>query len=243
MGKRRQKEKEGEQVAAWLITFSDLVTLLLTFFVLLLSMSSMDRSVLTKVNMFTEEIHFMTYRGAGRVPQRIRLLIDLLENPIEVTKKPNRFKDLLFPDDILSKEIDRSTLEENMHVLKRPEGVALVLTEKLLFGPGEDMLSDRARQVLRPIAEVLLYMTADVNIAGHADNRPAEMSNELLSGRRAFSVLEFLTELGLKNRRFSVSAYGDSWPIASNATPEGRAQNRRVEILVKTQPRLGGYAS
>ena len=112
------------------------MTLLLTFFVLLLSMASMDRNVLTKINLFTRDVAMSFPRAAGRIPQRIRFITDLLDNPWDILEKPDRIKDLLFPDDILPKDISTSTLEENMKVLVKPEGVALVLTDKLLFPPG-----------------------------------------------------------------------------------------------------------
>jgi chemotaxis protein MotB len=204
----------------------------------------MDRSVLTQVNVFSNEVNFMTYRGAGRVPTRIRLLVELLTNPWDIVEKPNRFKDLLFPDDVLPPEIDRSTLEENLEVLVRKEGVALVLSDKLLFRPGSAELTPLARKILAPVSEVLLYMHANVNVAGHSDSTTgATVDNYVLSGERALSVLDYFLESGMDKRRFSVSGYGPQWPVADNDTVSGRARNRRVEILVKTTPMLGGYYS
>lgn len=239
---RKKKKSAGMASDGWLVTFGDLVTLLLTFFVLLLSMSSMDRSVLTRITFFTDDVGFLTNRSAGRIPQRVKFIVEALDKPWEVLEKQKRIKDLLFPDDELPPEISRSTLEANLKVLARPEGVALVLTDALLFPSGGAQLSEAARRLLEPVREVLVFMPAPVNVSGYTDDvGGASDANHALSGERALAVLEFFLSSGLPPERFSVSGYGPAWPIADNGTEEGRAQNRRVEILLKTTPWLGAY--
>ena len=240
----RKKKKGGGPVGegGWLVTFSDLTTLLLTFFVLLLTMSSMDRRVLTKVTLFTQDLGQMEAKGAGKITTRQRLLQELLERPWEVMEKVERIKDLLFPEDVLPPELSRSTLDENLVVLQRPEGVALVLTEKLLFPPGGYVLSKPAKELLGAVAMIFSVTEADVSISGYTDSTPGqEPDNLTLSGLRAMSVLEYFLSLGVPDRRFSVAGYGPFWPIADNDTPEGQAKNRRVEILLRTTPWLAGY--
>lgn len=241
VARKKQKVKvEGDP--AWLVTFSDLVTLLLTFFVLILSMSSMDRSVLTRINLFQNDIGVLTKRGAGRVPTRIRMLIELLENPMDLLLKQDRIKDLLFPDDILPQEISRSTLDENLSILQRPEGVALVLNDKLLFAPESSELTAPAQKILAAVADVLSATIANVNISGYTDNgEGSELDPYALSADRALTVLEYFLKNGFKPIRFSASGYGPNDPVASNDTPEGRAQNRRIEIYLKTKPFFAGY--
>ncbi len=240
---RRDKKKGGaEGDPAWLVTFSDLTTLLLTFFVLLLSMSSMDVSILTRVNLFVNDIAFLTQRSAGRVPNRVELLLELLEQPMDVVKKPNRFKDLLFPDEVLPPELDRSTLYENMRIMQHPEGLALVLNDSLLFPENSAALTEQAQKVLWPIMDFLQYMNADVNIAGYSDlTEDATKKPYMLSADRALAVLNFFVQNGLPQHRFSVSAYGPNLPLADNDTAAGRKENRRVSILIKTTPFFAGY--
>ena len=239
---RREKKMAESPKAMWLVTFSDLVTLLLTFFVLLLSMASMDRSFFTRMNVFTADIGPMTYKGAGQVPSRLRIVVELFERPLDVLLKQDRIKDLLFPDDVLPPEIDRSTLAENLKILATPEGVALVLTDELLFARGEFALTPAARAVLGEVSKLLNFMNAPVNIAGHTDTEPGETrSNYTLSALRALAVLDFFLEQGHYEERFSASGYGPDQPIADNDTEQGRAQNRRVEILLKTTPVHGVY--
>lgn len=243
MGRKKEKKKAAAG-GGWLITFSDLVTLLLTFFVLLLSMSSMDQSFITRVTINPAELGFLAKRGSGKVTAKVRIVSEMLERPWEVMEKKNRIKDLLFPDEALPPDISRATLDENLKVLAKPEGVALVLTDKLLYPLGEYKLDRGAKMLLEQIVPVLDYLgNADVNIAGYTDNVGGmSQSNFELSSERAMSVLEYFVGRGLPNERFSISAYGPTFPLVSNNTPEGRAQNRRVEILIKTTPFMGGYS-
>jgi chemotaxis protein MotB len=242
MARKKKTGGGGGAGEGWLVTFSDLTTLLLTFFVLLLTMSSMDRSVLTKVSLFTQDLGNLQAKGAGKITTRQRLLQELLERPWEVMEKTNRIKDLLFPEDSLPPDLSRSTLDENLMVLQRPEGVALVLTEKLLFPPGGYELSESAKKILGQVVEVFSLTDADVNIAGYTDNTPGQQPDNLtLSGLRAMSVLEYFLSRGVPDRRFSVAGYGPFWPIADNDTPQDQAKNRRVEILLRTTPWLAGY--
>ncbi len=241
MAKRGKSKDSGGGDPSWLVTFSDLVTLLLTFFVLILSMSSMDKSILTRINLFSNDIGFVTYRAAGRVPERIQLLLELLEHPMDVVNKPERFKDLLFHDQTLPSEIDRSTLYENMLIMNEPEGLALILKDKLLFEEGKSELTPLARKVLMAIHELLAYSEADVNVSGYSDDRESSHDQYRLSGNRALAVLDFFVQNELRQSRFSVSAYGPNFPLSSNTTQEGRDDNRRVAIYIKTTPMFAGY--
>ncbi|TVM16659.1 flagellar motor protein MotB [Oceanidesulfovibrio indonesiensis] len=248
MGRKRRRAPGGGGDPSWLITFSDLTTLLLTFFVLILSMSSMDRTILTKINVFTQSLGFTTDRSAGRVPQRIQLILDLIEDPFSIMEKSNRIKDLLFPDYILPPDINRSTLFENIHILERPEGLALVLSDSLLFEQASSELTPEARMLLKPLTELILFMTADVNISGHTEGggdlwNPVEqeaVDPYDLSMDRATSVLAFFVQSGVAQRRFSISGYGPNWPYET-LPGQDPLPNRRVEILLKTEPYLGGY--
>jgi chemotaxis protein MotB len=237
--KGRQKPKQ-----LWLVTFSDLMTLLLTFFILLLTMSSMDKSYLTRISKaFVQDFAHLSIKGAGRIPTGIQEVAELMERPQDALLNRDRIKDLLFPDEILPKEIDRSTLDDNLEILQRPEGVALALSDDLLFGSGESRLAEPAKKLLDQIAILLNYMQAPTNVAGYSDSIPStDPDNFALSGMRAMSVLEyFIMQHEMDSRLFSVSGYGPHFPLAANDSAQGRAKNRRVEILVKTTPLRGGY--
>lgn len=233
------KKKKGGGVSVdpmgWLITFSDLITLLLTFFVLLLSMSSMDRQVVIEAATFFQgDMGVVSQKTAGRIPTRLEFVVKLLERPWELRDNEQRIRDLLFPDDVLPREIPRSTLEENLRLLERPEGLAILLTDELLFPLGGFELTDPARRLLEILAPLILYVPNIVNVSGHTDSLPGRtMDNDTLSALRAMAVLEVLLASGVPDPKLSVSAYAERMPVGDNRTPEGRALNRRVEILFK----------
>ncbi|EPR34507.1 OmpA/MotB domain protein [Alkalidesulfovibrio alkalitolerans DSM 16529] len=240
---RRKRAKSGGPAQMWLVTFGDLVTLLLTFFVLLLSMSSMDHSFLTRITVFTKDFGFLTDRGAGKVPSRVRMVYELIERPQDMLLPKDRIKDLLFPDDVLPDMIDKKTLQENLEILSHPEGVALVLSDRLLFETASARLGPGADAILTQIGFLLMLNEAPVVVSGHSDNvGGASDFNFALSGDRAFAVLGFFLAKEFDPIRFSVAGYGPNQPMYDNETEEGRARNRRVEILLKTHPRLGSYS-
>lgn len=238
-------KKKGRQAAssAWLITFSDLMTLLLTFFVLLLSMSSMDTPLLTRITVTRDEPSPMAHSGRGRVPDRIQMLLEVVQDPTTVLEKQDRIKDLLFPNEILPKELSPGTLEDNLRILAHPEGVVIVLNEGVLFEPGAYTLTPVGRELVSALMIFFYYTTADVNIAGHTDNveETQGMDNYELSGRRAMSVLEYVLFGKLPAARFSISGYGPDKPLEPNTNDKNRKSNRRVEFLVKTSQWLGRY--
>ena len=234
-----KKKKKGGGLSVdpmgWLITFSDLITLLLTFFVLLLSMSSMDRQVVIEAaTFFRGDMGVVSKKTAGRIPTRVEEVIKLLERPWEFRDNEQRIRDLLFPDDVLPREIPRSTLDENLKLLERPEGVAILLTDELLFPLGGYELADPARRLLEVLAPLVLYVNNVINVSGHTDSLPGRtMDNDTLSALRAMAVLEVLLLSEVPDAKLSVSAYAERMPVGDNRTPEGRALNRRVEILFK----------
>lgn len=239
---RRKKAKGIPIGPLWLITYSDLVTLLLTFFVLLLTMTSMNTTLITRISVYMSDPNYGDAEAAGKISRRVDEIVALLRDPDNVFTKQERLKDLLFPDEVLPPELLRGDLEENLRILAHPEGVVIVLTEELLFPHGSAALDGRGIKLLEGLAPVILALNTDVNISGHTDSTPAVgMSNDDLSVLRALAVLDRFLTARIPPDRFSVSGYGADKPMYPNTTADGRAKNNRVEILVKTTQRLGRY--
>lgn len=238
MGKKRKPECKPLEL--WLVTFSDLTTLLLTFFVLLLTMASMDNSVITTISLATGELGALQSRGSGRVTTKAELISELLENPWALLDKKDRIKDLLFPDDVLPPDLSKQDLKENLEILAKREGVALVFTDGLLFRPDSTELSETGKALLAQLVPVLTINPAPVTIGGHAG--ADETDPYVLSGDRAISVLAFFVDQGLENKKFSLAAVGPDQPVLNDAgEPVESAKNRRVEIYLKTTRTIGGY--
>lgn len=238
---RKDKNEKCPPLALWLVTFSDLTTLLLTFFVLLLTMSSMDSSLLTTVTLTTADLGLLDIRGSGKVTATERLVAEMMEKPWEVMDKQNRIKDLLYPEDSMPLELNKRELAENLDILARNDGVALVITDKLLFREGTSELSENGKYVVGRLAPVINYMTAPVNVVGYADTSAEGVDPYALSEDRALSVLTCLLDENVPQKRFSISGYGNDRPRYTGDNPELRAKNRRVEILLKTRVAVGSY--
>jgi chemotaxis protein MotB len=118
--------------------------------------------------------------------------------------------------------------------------ITLTMVDRILFKSGEATLTPEGEQVLRKLGGVLASADKLIEVSGHADNQPIESdrkqlfaTNWELSVARATNVVRFLQEkVGIKPRRLKAAGYGSYRPVASNASPAGRAKNRRIEILL-----------
>ncbi|MBW2001548.1 MAG: OmpA family protein [Deltaproteobacteria bacterium] len=242
MAKRKKHIVQGDTVDpnAWMITFSDLVMLLLTFFVMLLTMSSMDAKMLndlrSSINAAAGLLEYSGLRGVGSLGKFIQeyqassdLFVidhDRLKNLI-----PSTGLDNIMPEKI-------KDLNEIMDITDDERGIVLSLQENILFDPGEAKIKKDFFHVLDSIFTAIDSCPNDILIMGHTDNIPSHSkvyeSNWELSSYRALSVLEyFLKGKGLQPSRFSVGGYGPARPLYPNDTPKDRALNRRVEIIIK----------
>ncbi len=119
-------------------------------------------------------------------------------------------------------------------VKQEPRGTVIVLPGNVLFESGKSALKPLAQQKIALVAEQIRTQSDSiVTIEGHTDDRGSESSNQALSQRRAESVRNFLMSKGIPGNQIKAIGLGESRPVASNESPEGRANNRRVEIIVK----------
>ena len=118
-----------------------------------------------------------------------------------------------------------------------PRGLVISLPQTVLYSSGEDQVSRNAIPVVEQIVEVLRTLPNRINLIGHADSQPIHnhrfKSNWELSAARGLRLLELLSgRYGIDESRLSVSSDGVNQPASPNDTPEGRANNRRVEIVI-----------
>ena len=228
-----RKKKKGEQAAgapAWMVTYGDLMSLLLTFFVLLLSFSTMAEpqkfhdaimSIRTALGVLPDNvsIQFMPQDHASASNERMRRMARELRRRMQVSG--------------METQVDVKVNEE--------EGILqITLPNTVLFDSGSAQLRTGAEPVLREVAEVLnMAPSATIEVRGHTDDIPIGAGglyrdNFDLSYARSKSVTQSLQTIGqLPMQQFEMIACGPSQPIATNDTPEGRAENRRVEIFVR----------
>ncbi|HRH46042.1 MAG TPA: OmpA family protein [Pyrinomonadaceae bacterium] len=212
---RRKKETSIEHEShlrdRWLISYADLVTLLLALFIVMYAASDHERA-----RQIAESFSAENTGGSGILPgsdaekdERDKFEQKLLANPVLIQKTKTR---------------------------QTKVGLVVSLSEAGFFAPGEAAINAEADAVITTLAESLQNTDALIRIEGHTDSTPIYNtrypSNWELSTARASSVLARLIERGIAPARLSAAGYAGFQPIADNSTPEGRAQNRRVDVVI-----------
>jgi len=190
---------------SWLVSFNDLLTLLLAFFILIVSLSSLHTATI-KVAAYSVSRALNQFGTEGAIRQSIT---DSLER---------------IP---------------GLAVREEKNSLHLSLNERLLFEPGSADLQPSAHELLKGVSDVIRATEVTMRVEGHTDSMPISTqkfpSNWELSVARAVSVVKGLSAYGISPGRLSAAGYADSRPVASNATEEGRAMNRRTEIILVWQ--------
>ncbi|MEX0944449.1 MAG: OmpA family protein [Balneolaceae bacterium] len=215
----RSKKDTGN----WLMTYSDLVTLLLVFFVLLYVLApSVDQSVFDNFVSY-----FQSSSGMMEQPSVISQKSDDIEN---VQQEINN--EWIAVEDYL----EVHGLSSQVEIEGTQDGMKITLSDSLTFESGSAELLPAAKIVLGKISEMLDERIAKSEVQGHTDNVPISAdfsyrSNWHLGAARAVSVVQFLSDNSeLEPKYFKASSFGEFRPILTNETATGRRQNRRVEI-------------
>lgn len=235
-----KKNGESAGAPAWMVTYGDLVTLLMCFFVLLFAFSEIDAQKFEAV--------MQSFKGSAGVLSGGTTLSD---SPLVFTGMPESNTSLETTDsqvlDTLKKEVESQLKDANIELEITAEvmnrGLLIRFPDNALFDSGNAELKEPAMEALTVIGNILLeepFIERVVSVEGHTDNVPmrsAEFpSNWELSTTRATNVIRFfLDEVGITPKRLSASGYGEYYPIATNETADGRSQNRRVDIVVMRQ--------
>ncbi len=226
-GRGHYTEPESEGESEWLATFADLSTLLLCFFVLLFSISSVDnkkfRSIMNEVRISLGNAVPMAVVEEKEV--KGDAVINLLPKQKTVATEL---------EDIISDE----KLSNSTVVDMGDEGALLRVGGKLMFASGSSEINPRMFSAMdKIIAMARKYPEYHIDIKGHTDNLPISAgkfsSNWELSALRATTVLRYLLEKGLGAERLTATGYADTQPLVPNLTAENRSRNRRVEFLFK----------
>ncbi|WP_346890193.1 OmpA family protein [Clostridium sp. UBA1056] len=223
----------------WLATYADTVTLLLTFFVLLYSLSTVDAQ---KFQQIATAMH-SAFNGKADTSM---LEFNVSSGDVPIVGKPQitaedaqENENLEILEDVVT-YIKEKNLEEDVQVYNDVRGINIQMKDSVLFDTGKAELRPESKTVLDKISDLIAKVDNDIIIEGHTDNlpinRPGMPNNWHLSTDRALSVLDYF--LGNKKilnpERLSPQGCGEYKPIAPNDTDENRAKNRRVNIIVVT---------
>lgn len=231
--------KKEIKTDGWLATYADTVTLLLTFFVLLYALSTVD------AQKFQQIAVAMQSAFSGKVDKSI-LEFNMSSGDVPLVGKPQitvedvqENENLEILEDVLT-YIKENNLEEDVQIYSDKKGLNIQMKDSVLFDTGKAELRSESKTVLDKVSDLIAKVDNDIIIEGHTDNlpinTPAMPNNWHLSSARALSVLDyFLANKEILNpQRLSPQGCGEYKPIAPNDTDENRAKNRRVNIIVVT---------
>lgn len=207
-------------------TFADMITLLLTFFVLLFTIAEMDLKKYTEIMKSIRKEFGATAAPALGVKTESATLPPVAP-PKEAAKQI--IKDL-------EKLVSDKNLQEDVEVLNTKRGVLLRVKEKMLFTTGEAELSPASYPVLDELLDITGKSSYLVSIEGHTDAQPVRggvyHSNWELSTARAIAVLNYFKDKKkIDTKKIRIVGYADSQPLDQDDTPQARARNRRVEFV------------
>lgn len=217
----------------WMVTFGDMMSLLLTFFVLLLSFANMDmqkyKDVLGSMEQAfgsQKKIYQLGKEGGEDKP----IPMESSESRAEVEKERlvNLLKTMVREEGIDS--------DNSIFITKDKNGVRMEIAGSVVFAPGQTTLLPVAQRFFRKLIPIIKATIYRIVVEGHTDDTPVRStvfpSNWELSSARAGSVVRFFIQRGkLMPKRFSAVGLAETRPIVENNTPENRARNRRVSII------------
>lgn len=233
----KREEEQPYSAPAWIVTFSDMIGLLTSFFIMLLTYSTKSKADFQKL--------------AGALQGEFGVIAE---------RKDNDFQALLPPKDLLSEKYRRDGLRQEHPELEKPndqstvmvrspatgervelermsDGMRVKLVTRVTFAPGSTRLDDDDRQVLKEVGDLLRLTRNRFIIVGNAwdEGDPNSPPGDLvaLSQQRALEVALYLESVAhLARSRFGVGGVGASQPLTLSHTPDAAAQNRRVEIIL-----------
>lgn len=238
MAKQAPVNPEKDRSERWLLTYSDLVTLLLIFFIVLYVMSVQD---VVKFQMVADSM-IDAFRGT-------KAIVGDAPGPSFIQGKsgvrtggPGSKGREQLKMEYIKQEVERMAQKEGLQsqvsVRMEERGVVINILDKVLFSSGYADLNPEAKRVLMSIGKILLINRDQyMRVEGHTDDVPIRNerfpSNWELSAGRATNVVKmFIDEVGMNPRLLSEVGYGEFRPLANNGTEAGRIKNRRVEIVV-----------
>lgn len=257
---RKKKHSEHVNHQRWLVSYADLITLLFAFFVVLFAASNSDQKkagqVANAVQVAFKQMAVFTPTGKvvplyeeGRLPFDTKSVIGNADAEFDSTQLVASGKQSEIAKSTIPKATITEVKEQLQKVLKQEiqknsvrlaedsRGLTISLAEAGFFDPGSAFMHTESLAVVDRIAETLRPLGYNLRVEGHTDNTPIHTAQfpsnwELSTGRATFVLKYLITDARIPPQRLSAVGYGEYRPVAANSTPEGRAANRRVDLVV-----------
>lgn len=233
MAKRKAEPEKAENQERWLLTYADLITLLMIFFVLMYTISNVNSKKFAQLSASMSQAllgqnsgHFI---GESQGPTPI--------NDTFAKKNKAELESMKKAQNEIEKLVKDQGLAGKVEVSQMDRGLVISLKEALLFNSGSADITPNAKDIVVKVGKILVRMSNQIRIEGHTDNLPIHNqiypSNWELSTTRATNVVKLLiNQVGFSPQNLSATGYGEYRPIVSNNTNLNRATNRRVDIVV-----------
>ena len=249
--KRRKKSHEEEEhinTEAWLLPYSDLMTLLLAVFIVLFAVSKIDEAKAQAISRAFQSVFGMSSgempidSGKGIIPDSSEILNIFPDRlPTESANQEAMNRQEMENLNKIKEDLTKYFMEEgldldfDMYIDER--GLVISLNNAILFDPGRVDIKPEIELILLKVGNTLKNLDNDLRVEGHTDNIPISSviypSNWELSAARAARVVRlFVDECGITPEKLIAVGYGEYKPLDSNDTPEGRNKNRRVDVIV-----------
>ncbi len=234
MARKRKAEEASGGAPEWLTTYSDMMTLLLCFFVLLFSFSEVDAEKFRSI--------MASFQGGSGVLNggtTIDIPLNPIEDNVDVESEQNDLDDSL--EEYLREYITSSGLENQISIEIEERGIIVRFMDNVFFDSGKADIKMESLDILNAVSEILNrkeFVNRQIKIEGHTDSDPIIKASKFptnweLSSARATNVLRYFVENdGIDGRRISSSGYSYYRAIAPNDSPENKAKNRRVDIVI-----------
>lgn len=251
MARRKRREEEHENHERWLVSYADFITLLFAFFVVMYAISSVNEGKYKVLSNSLVNAFKNTTGEIGGQPMAILQGAPIL--PPKPVTKPDRQVEQQKIDD--AKTLKREKMRDvagdimqalqplvaqgKVRLLETSRGVTIEINDSILFSLGQARLQSESINALQAVAIVLADSDFPITIEGHTDNVPIATaqfpSNWELSAMRATTVLRLFNDAGVGAERLTAIGYGETRPVETNTSVEGRARNRRVSILIDSE--------
>ncbi len=260
---RKKKAPEHENHERWLVSYADFITLLFAFFVVMFASSQADKGraeqVAASVRAALEQGGFTTLvasvlggaageKGKGNAQMKGPggTQVAHHEGPVDGLGEGLgegqgatlvELKPVL---DFLRSELEAEIASGRMTVSLEPRGLVVSFREAALFPSGQATITAVSSEAITKVAAVIAKLPNPVRMEGHTDSVPIHnstyRSNWELAAARSIAMLELFTgRFGIPRSRMSIAAYAENAPVASNASEDGRARNRRVDIILLSE--------
>jgi chemotaxis protein MotB len=239
---KKHKHPEHENLERWLVSYADFITLLFAFFTVMYALSLSDKA---KYKQTAENIQRSFLSGGGIFPIHGSPFVPFEKPPDRGSEMPpsprdaGKYSEQEILENVAARvqglfEKTTGGPAEEINAMKTDQGYKIRLGEVVLFRQGSDKIRPESIPFLYELGKRLGKLKLTLQVEGHSDNdNSAKQTNWQLSMNRAYNIFQFLlTATDYPPNKISLAAYGDTEPVASNETAEGRAKNRRVEIAI-----------